>query len=416
MKKSTFTIIILLIVALLGGWFFWFMYLQGPKTVSPTDVPEPNSFNPLNREPLATKPAETPVKVATTTQIPSNTPLKLPILRKLSDTPVGGMAASTTASTTIVRFIDRGAGYVYEASNKNNNIDNISNTTLPRIYESYWNKNLNILILRYLKQDSNTITNFYAEIRKVGTSTSASATSFEIKGKYLSPDISEIAVSPMGDKIFTWNIESGRGVGYISLFDEKNKVKIADTPIAQVLIDWPEINTVTINTKASSANYGYLYSIDTKTGAMKKILGSLRGLSTKTSKDMKQTLFSITKGASLNTLLYNSKDESRQEVIFKTLADKCVWSTLRKNEIYCAVPTNIPDGDYPDDWYKGSVQFVDQIWHLDTTTGEVHLLANPLNLANELIDATQLTLDQKEKFLYFINKRDLTLWSLDLNR
>ncbi|MEK7213552.1 MAG: hypothetical protein AAB637_00340, partial [Patescibacteria group bacterium] len=415
MKKSTLIIIILLIVALLGGWFFWFMYLQGSKTENPTNIPEPNSFNPLNREPAITKLVETPEKVATTTtEIPSNTPLKLPILRKLSDTPVGGMAASTTASTTIVRFIDRGAGYIYEASNKNNNIENISNTTLPRIYESYWNKNLNVLVLRYLKQDSNTITNFYAEIRK--TSTSTSVTSFEIKGKYLSTDINEIVVAPTGDKIFTWNIEGGRGMGYISSFDEKNKVKIADTPITQVLIEWPEINTVTINTKASSGNYGYLYSIDTKTGAMKKMLGGLRGLSTKISKDMKQTLLSITKSTGFNTLLYNSKDESGREVIFKTLADKCVWSTLRKNEIYCAVPTNIPDGDYPDDWYRGNVQFVDQIWHLDTITGEVHLLANPLNLANELIDATQLILDQKEKFLYFINKRDLTLWSLDLNR
>ncbi len=391
------------------------MYLQGSKTENPTNIPEPNSFNPLNREPAITKLVETPEKVATTTtEIPSNTPLKLPILRKLSDTPVGGMAASTTASTTIVRFIDRGAGYIYEASNKNNNIENISNTTLPRIYESYWNKNLNVLVLRYLKQDSNTITNFYAEIRK--TSTSTSVTSFEIKGKYLSTDINEIVVAPTGDKIFTWNIEGGRGMGYISSFDEKNKVKIADTPITQVLIEWPEINTVTINTKASSGNYGYLYSIDTKTGAMKKMLGGLRGLSTKISKDMKQTLLSITKSTGFNTLLYNSKDESGREVIFKTLADKCVWSTLRKNEIYCAVPTNIPDGDYPDDWYRGNVQFVDQIWHLDTITGEVHLLANPLNLANELIDATQLILDQKEKFLYFINKRDLTLWSLDLNR
>jgi len=52
---------------------------------------------------------------------------------------------------------------------------------------------------------------------------------------------------------------------------------------------------------------------------------------------------------------------------------------------------------------------------LDTTTGEVHLLANLLNLADELIDATNLSLDPNENFLYFVNKRDLTLWSLDLN-
>jgi hypothetical protein len=114
--------------------------------------------------------------------------------------------------------------------------------------------------------------------------------------------------------------------------------------------------------------------------------------------------------------ILNTKDGVSQEVIFKTLSDKCIWSNLRKNEIYCAVPTEIPNAMYPDDWYRGNVSFVDQIWHLDTNTGEVHLLANLLTLSSKLIDATDLTLDPKEDNLYFINKRDLTLWALDLNQ
>jgi hypothetical protein len=134
--------------------------------------------------------------------------------------------ASTTINTTILRFIDRGMGHVYQTNDVNLAIDKISNTTLPKIYEAYWNKNLTAVILRYLRDNSDDVSSFYAELRPVATSTASSTTPFEIKGRYLSSTINQIAVSPSGDRIFTWNIEGGRGVGYISSFDEKGKVKV----------------------------------------------------------------------------------------------------------------------------------------------------------------------------------------------
>jgi hypothetical protein len=148
---------------------------------------------------------------------------------------------------------------------------------------------------------------------------------------------------------------------------------------------------------------------------MKKVIGSIRGLSSKMSSDAKNIIYSIG-GNDMETRVLNLSTGTSTEVIFKTLADKCVWSKIRKNEVYCAVPTEIPDASYPEDWYKGSVSFVDQIWVLDITNGEVHLLANPLNLSKVLIDAVDLTLDTKENYLYFINKNDLSLWVLDLNQ
>jgi hypothetical protein len=232
----------------------------------------------------------------------------------------------------------------------------------------------------------------------------------------LSPDVNQVAVSPSGDKVFTWNIEGDSGVGYISAFDEKTKVKIANTPLTQVTIDWPEANNVVVNTKASAVSSGFIYLIDTKSAVMKKVIGGLRGLTGKMSKDLSQVIYSYSTKNSFATSIFNTKDGTNKEVIFKTLSEKCTWSALRKNEVYCAVPTEIPTAQYPDDWYKGDVSFVDQIWHLNTTTGEVHLLGDLLTLSNKLIDATRLTLDPSENTLYFINKGDLTLWALDLNQ
>ncbi len=429
MRKSTFILVIVLVVAILVGGMYWFYNRSTSPSDDTTNQPSNNGFSPFGRNDVKTPDitTDTTPQATSTPVVVSNNRIELPKLRQLSATPVGGMSASTTkmrsltlASTTInatiVRFIDRGMGHVYEANDVNLAVEKISNTTLPKIYESYWNKDLTSVILRYLRDNTDEVTSFYAEIRPVATSTASSTTPFEIKGKYLSSTINQIAVSPTGDKIFTWNIEGGRGIGYISSFDEKNKVKVIDVPFTQVQIAWPEANTLTINTNASALSFGFLYTVNVKTGEMKKVVGNVRGLSTKMSADAAKLLYSFSGQGSIGTGIYTIKDSKVGEVIFKTLADKCVWSTVRKNEVYCAVPTEIPNGAYPDDWYKGTVSFVDKIWHLDTSTGEVHLLGDLLKLSNKLIDATQLTLDPKENYLYFVNKKDLSLWSLDLTQ
>ncbi|MDO8430595.1 MAG: hypothetical protein Q7S72_01225 [Candidatus Taylorbacteria bacterium] len=173
---------------------------------------------------------------------------------------------------------------------------------------------------------------------------------------------------------------------------------------------------MTISTKASAVASGFIYTQSTKGGIMKNVLSGIKGLTGKINRDLTKIIYSGSAGGSFITFIKNIKDGTVQELVFKTLSDKCVWSNLRKNEVYCAAPTEIPQGLYPDDWYKGSISFVDQIWYLNTTTGEVHLMASPLELSDTLIDATNLILDPEEYTLYFINKRDLTLWALDLNQ
>lgn len=421
MTKKLLFLILFLVLLFVGGAYYWLAYLGNPVPFTET-AENPGGFNPFNRSSI-TPPSNTNNYVSTTTNTTPPPPVeaqKLPILRLLSATPVGGMSASTTASTTLVRYVDRGAGHIYESRADDASIFKLSNTTLPRIYESYWNKNLSAVVLRYIKEGSDTVVNFYGEIRKVVVTASstldANKTPYEIRGKFLSADIKEMAVSPKGDRIFTFNVENGRGVGYISQFDESKKTKLFDMPLTQVQVSWPEENTLTITTKASAVSSGYVYIVDIKNATVKKVFGGTLGLTTKTSTDSKQILFSSSASRTIKTSLYNTQTRATNEVIFKTFPEKCVWSNLHKNEVYCAVPTEIPNGLYPDDWYKGTVSFVDQIWHLDTLTGEVHLLANLVNLSDRLIDATNLTLDPKENFLYFINKNDLSLWSLDLNK
>jgi hypothetical protein len=417
MKKFLLIFIPVLLIVL--ALFYWF-YTRSANPTTSTDLPS-NTFNPLNRPgvgPSATASPSSNPSTGISTQPTGVTEGKLPILRHLSTTPIGGFMASTTASTTLVRFVDRGIGHVYEAKSDEGAIIKISNTTIPKVYESYWNKNLTAAVFRYIKEAGGDITNFYAELRKVATSSDTSSENipYEIKGKFITPSISEIAVSPKGDRVFTLSIENGGSVGYVSQFDESKKTKVFESPLTQLNVEWPEENTVAISTKASGVSSGYVYLLDLKRTSTSKALGDLKGLSAKVSADAKKIFYSTTGARGFSTGLYIAKDGSTQDLVFRTTADKCVWSKKHVNDIYCAVPTDIPAGTYPDSWYRGNVSFVDQIWHLDTGTGEVHLIANLTKLGNDLIDAVDLKLDPSENFLYFINKRDLTLWSLDLTQ
>src|SRR5262249_7678642 len=102
------------------------------------------------------------------------------------------------------------------------------------------------------------------------------------------------------------------------------------------------------------------------------------------------------------------------DAIIRTLADKCVWGNFYKEIVYCAVPSEQIQAVYPDDWYTGDLSTVDKIWQVSAATGEVKLLSAIVDTADRVIDAFNLGLDDNDNFLLFMNKNDLSLWSLDL--
>ncbi len=418
MKKLLITLLIFGIIG--GGVYYWFYYKNNNNTVDNTEIATDDTtsrrFEPLNRPSTNTNKIET---ISTSTK---NTPVetikpvvKMPVLRKISVNPIGGYIASSTASSTIIRYIDRGTGHIFETKSDTNTVEKISNTTIARVYESYWNNNAKSAIFRYIKENSNTITNLYGEITpSSNTGTTSDRTPYQTKGIILSSNISEIASSPKGDKIFTLYKEDNGGVGYTSMLNGSKNTKIWNTPLTQLTLDWPEENTLVATTKASGYSFGYSYFIDAKSGVSKKIINQILGLSVKVSPDAKNVLLS-SGGNNISSYLYNVKTNSSQSIIFKTLAEKCVWSKIRNSIVYCAVPTDIPQGIYPDDWYKGKISFTDRIWSLNISSGEVHMLADLTSLGKTLIDAMDIKLDSKENYIYFVNKNDLSLWSLDLN-
>ena len=432
--KILTVIVTLLIIA---GAVYWYFVLRVPTiSVTTGDQVPTTGFIPFDRDIPASSGQDAGDSNNGNTTSASNvqTTAPLPILRLLSATPVGGYGASTTASTTVVRWVDRGRGNIYEARGDRLDITTISNTLLPRVYESWWNKNDTSFVGQYLSDKGDEITTVIANIQKrvaptpakTGTSTSVmtetiqnqqvTGTIYELKGKVVSGNIIAVASSPKRDRILVINNDNGRAIGYVSNFDGSKQTQLFDLPFTQLVAEWPEENTIAITTKAGANYSGYLYFVNVKTGVLTQILGNMPGLATKVSKDAIRVLYSsATKDTNMTkTIIYEINTGKSTEMIFRTFADKCVWSSKFKEEVYCALPSKITTGIYPDDWYLGKVSFIDDIWLLNSTTGQIHRVSKLLSQANQLIDVFNIELDTNGDFLYFMNKNNLSLWSLDL--
>ncbi|MFA6095793.1 MAG: hypothetical protein WC767_03045, partial [Candidatus Paceibacterota bacterium] len=119
-------------------------------------------------------------------------------------------------------------------------------------------------------------------------------------------------------------------------------------------------------------------------------------------------------GDSITSAIYSVPEDALSLLSLNTLSDKCVWSKKFKTTVYCAVPQSIPRGTYPDDWYRGTVSFSDNLWKIDAASMETDLILNPSFEGGGDMDMTRLDIDGNDEHLIFLDKNDLSLWELDL--
>ena len=425
MRRTSIIIIVIVILLIASGFAYWYFFFHGPgnPTVSITSpTPQGNGFVPLNSGNSGRNSATSTNTGSNNGQPVSNqpAPVKIATLRMLSGTPVGGYGSITNATTTTVRWIDRGRGNVYELALNSETVNTLSNTILPRMFQSVWNKNLTALVGSIFTDNIDTPTTVYAGLKAQATSTASSSnlvmtTPFALKGNNLPDNVIAYAASPKGDKLFFMTDESGVGAGYISNFDGTSMTKLFNTPLLQVNVEWPETNTIAITTKGSASQAGFLYFVNVKTGVWRKLLGPIAGLSTRVSHDAHYVLASsASKDQNVDTAIYSVSSNSPIGAVVRTLADKCAWGNFYADIVYCAVPSQPVSGAYPDDWYTGRLSTIDKIWQVNAKTGEIHLVSSIVDQSDRVIDAFNLGIDPKDNYLFFMNKNDLTLWSYDL--
>jgi hypothetical protein len=314
-------------------------------------------------------------------------------------------AQKQTETATALRYVDRLAGNVYETYIDNIKEKRVSNTPIFGIQDAVFGNQGQSVVMRYLKTDGSTIETFLGNIKN---EVLGGDSPIELKGYFLPENVLGASASPDGKNMFYIFKSSGGVVGINSALESGKNTQIFDSSFSEWLVEWPNQRSITLATKPSYVADGYLYSLDPTGGPLHKLLGNIKGLMSKVSPDGRLVLYA---GGDLSLKTFSSTEKTINDLGLKTLPEKCVWSTDNIN-IYCAIPKDIPGGNFPDSWYQGEVQFDDALWKINTKTNSNTLLSDPGSSVGESIDGTDLFLDQKENNLFIINKKDSTLWAL----
>ncbi len=303
----------------------------------------------------------------------------VPRLRKLSGEPVSGAVIFNIGTTSVVRFVEKGTGNVYEATSKSAALQRLTNTTIPKIIRSFWLPNGSGFLAQTIVPESEVVETSFVKLNKNATSSaSESLTPFSTTIAKLPTGIKEIAVKPDGAKIFYYTISGSRSEWYTANPDGTGASLLITHPLTEWLPKWVSGNLITMQTKGSFAALSYRYSFDTVSKVLKKMDVNAAGISSETG----------------------------------TLAEKCLQLKDKNPTLYCAIPNEIPSGNYPDVWYQGLVEMEDSIKKIDPINDIYYNLMDLAEESGQKIDAVDLALSPDETHLIFRNKIDGYLWML----
>jgi len=409
-KKNAIILILLIFLLILGGLLFFYFYSGKNQT---------NGTPPIGNTPSNPFGSNVIDRNASTTQNAGGYDYKVnnkkvATLRQLYAYPNSGAVLLERNGITFARLVDRATGNIHEVASDSEEIKRITNTTVPKILEAIWSSTGNSLILRYSVNDPEKLDNFSAKI-KTATSTSNEFTG-EITGKVVAQGATNININPTGNKLFTISRAKGLSGSYgvFSNLDETNSKQIFESDISEWLTSWPKDNTIAFVTKPSFKQYGYLFFLNTESGSFEKVLGGVYGLNVLVNKEANAFIYSNTSRSSVRLNYYDIKSGTDKNLQLNTLADKCVWSNLDKNIVYCAVPKSIPGDNYPDVWYQGLRSLSDNFWKIDLESGVTEIVYETGVNESVSIDAMDLKISEDDQFLIFTDKNNLSLWGLQI--
>ncbi len=353
-------------------------------------------------------PDNTTVPETTTSATATSTTPPVPTPTQPSPLPGGGKEG--VEKVTAIRYLEKSNAHIYDLFTDQKDAVIISNTTIPKIHEALFSPDGASVILRYLNE-TGVIQSYSATVPPPPADDILGS----LKGVFLPEEILWLDMSPDGTKIFSLSSFDGGIVGDLSGVAGDKKIELIKSPFSEWLPSFVNSKTVTLTTKASSNIPGYLYSLNTGTKKMSRILGNIPGLTALMSPDEKHVLYAQTTASSITLSMYDTGTHETKDIGQNTLPEKCVWSK-KGTTAYCAIPELWPNGTYPDDWYQGSVSFSDNIWQINIVGSIFSLtqITTSADLGGESIDAVNLVLDQNEHHLGLINKKDGTLWSIKL--
>ena len=313
------------------------------------------------------------------------------------------LAPTLSADKTKAIFYSQDNGNVWQVSFDGTGLTRMSSTVLDNLAQIIWSPDKKKVISIYKDEEENV--SKYSYNYDTGKATSLGAYTGEIAW---SSDSNKIAYQYTNDLANQNNISTANA-------DGTNWKNILDTRLKNLNIDWVG-SQIAFWEKPSGLAPGSLFLLNPLNKSLDKILSNIYGFSLKWSPIGNKILYSKTNNQGKNIGLYAAlKDGSGETGAgISTFAEKCVWASDNRT-IFCAIPKSI-SADYilPDDFYKGVFVSDDDFVKINLDTNEKTNLLEDWERGDGTYDATNLFLSPLEDYLFFVNKLDGLLYSIEL--
>jgi hypothetical protein len=222
----------------------------------------------------------------------------------------------------------------------------------------------------------------------------------------------DASFSPDSKQIVTFSKRSNANVIRTSTPKGTGANVIHSTVIPDYEVEWISPRTIALKTR-TSAFAPSLLQIVRSTGGSPIVLSSEKnGFDAKWDPEgfIYVSSQADQRGRISSTAIYDSREDDGKSIeIGKTLPEKCIFSSKFVTTIYCGFPQNLGSDPLPDAWYMGNISFNDLLVRYNYSEKTIEVL-----LAGGGFDFTDLVLSEDEDYIFFINKKDSTPWSLKL--
>tara|TARA_B100000745_G_C20134969_1_gene389033 strand:+ start:563 stop:1741 length:1179 start_codon:yes stop_codon:yes gene_type:complete len=314
-------------------------------------------------------------------------------LRQLTTRPVAGFIFINTASSSMVRYAERGTGYIYEIDLTTGKEESLSRTTIPQVAEAVFSPSGDTVALTSYNQ--------YVTSVFVGTL----GEEINLEGIQLQPGAENISFASDEDVLYTVG-SNGTTKGYRHNITTQSRSEVFSFNYSNIDVGWgSNLDDIYIATKPSQNLEGYIYKTENNT--LTPITPPARGLSALYSNNNIITTF-------VQSDKYKSVSQSsngaRNPLPILALKEKCDFDVFAKDYVWCAAPATITNADFAEDWYKGITTSNDLLWLVNIPEGEAQLYANFQDLSGRIIDVSEIAINSDGTALSFTNKLDHTLW------
>jgi len=331
-----------------------------------------------------------------------NIPKKQEKIKNISNQAIIGEPFFDKRNNTIT-YYSAEDGTLWSVGVNGNNKKQISDTKLSGLEDAFWSKNGEKVITKFKKNNKDSFY-FYDHKKKEGLllKDGLDTITWDLAGnkifyKYYDPASDKRTLNIANPDGSDWKVLTELTIRYVSL----NQI-----PTASLLSFW--------NAPVSKEET-QLQTVGLAGGQTQTILKGRYGADYLWSPDGRQALVSSlaereNKMVTLGTVDLEGK---YTELNIPTMVSKCVWSSDGKT-VYYALPGGIPDGFImPDDYQAENFTTQDTFWKLDVATGKKERIIEVGDISGKF-DSSRLTLFEEQNILYFVNRIDGKIYSIEL--